>query len=84
MQAPTAVETGWDTVDYMYNALCTFEPLYVAHSGAELTGRGKEVSIRGKCKDRRSVGTKQPVRCVEVTVVGSCGLQVLSTACQMN
>ena len=40
------------------------------HPGAELPGRCREVSIRTKCMDRHTVGTKNPGHCGEVAVGG--------------
>ena len=45
------------------------EPLYNGHPGAELTGRCREVSIRVKSMDRRTIGTKNPGRCGEVATI---------------
>ena len=38
----------------------TVKPLYNGQSGAELTARCREVLIRVKCMDRRTVGKKNP------------------------
>ena len=47
----------------------TVKPLHNGHPGTELSGRCREVSIRVKCMDRRTVGTKNPGCCREVAVI---------------